>query len=60
MLNELILPTKLEIKYGVVTKITYGNVILKNIFELEAPSTVAASYKSDGIFIKIPDVINIV
>ena len=41
-------------------KITYGNVILKNILALLVPSTLAASYKSAGIFIKIPEVINIV
>ena len=41
-------------------KMTYGNVILKNILGLDVPSTFAASYKSAGIFIKIPDVINIV
>ena len=33
---------------------------MKKIFVLLAPSTVAASYKSSGMFIKIPDTINIV
>ena len=60
VLNELMLPMKELVRYGVVTKTTYGSVILKNILALEAPSTVPASYKSAGIFIRIPEVINMV
>ena len=60
VLNELILPINEEMRYGVVTNTTYGKVILKNIFVLLAPSTLAASYKSLGIFIKIPLVMSMV
>ena len=60
VLNELILPMNEEMRYGVVTKTTYGRVILKNILVLLAPSTLAASYKSEGIFIKIPLVMSMV
>ena len=37
-----------------------GNVIFRNILTVEAPSTRAASYRSAGMFIRIPDVISIV
>ena len=59
-LNEFMFPTKLEMRYGVVMKNTYGSVILKNIFTVDVPSTLAASYRSVGMFIRIPDVISIV
>ena len=54
------LPTNCEIKYGPVTNNIYGNVILANVLNGLAPSIRADSYKSSGIFIKIPELISIV
>ena len=42
------------IRYGVVTNSIYGSVILKNVTKALAPSTLAASYNSSGIFWRIP------
>ena len=57
------LPTSCVIRYGVVTNSTYGIVIFLNVTNGEAPSILAASYRSSGIsgmFIRIPETISIV
>jgi len=41
------------IRYGVVTNSTYGIVIFLNVTNGEAPSILAASYRSSGIFIRL-------
>ena len=50
----LIFPVKVVIRFGVMTNIMYGMVILKKVTNAFAPSTLAASYSSAGIFFKIP------
>ena len=54
------LPTNCVISCGVVTKIIYGRVIAVNVLNGLAPSIRADSYKSSGIFIRIPDIERIV
>ena len=49
-LNLFTIPVKVVIRYGPVTNSIYGSVIEKNVLTGPAPSTVAASYKSAGIF----------
>ncbi len=53
-LKLLRLPMNCVIRYGVVTCNIYGNVIFKYARTGPTPSMRADSYKSAGIFIRIP------
>ena len=48
------------IRFGVITNNIYGIVIFLKIIGADAPSILAASYNSPGIFCRIPVVDNMV
>ena len=58
-LKLFMLLVKLVSRYGPVINSMYGSVILVNCFQGLAPSILEDSYRSCGIFIRIPVAISI-